>query len=179
MPNRKRQPNEYIWGEDSVGILMSSGLVTWVDRSDFDLVSGHHWWSSRGAGSQVTYAVAKNPSASGPAHIRLHRVVLSALPGQLVDHIDFDGLNNRRSNLRVCGHVENTRHQRRITGQSGFRGVHWDRHRNRYRIGVTINGRMRKFGGTFTCPIEAAKAFDRYAREHYGEFAMLNFPEAS
>jgi hypothetical protein len=95
-----------------------------------------------------------------------------------VDHVNGDGLDNRRSNLRVCTHAENARNQSSRTrmSTSRFRGVVWAKDRRKWRAMIGDNGRTVHLGN-FTDEIEAAQAYDRAAREMYGAFARLNFPE--
>jgi hypothetical protein len=93
--------------------------------------------------------------------------------GMVIDHIDGNGLNNCRSNLRICTQRQNNYNKR---GKRRFTGV------RRYREGSKYAARIIKDGknyyiGSFDDPIEAAKARDRKALELHGEFAHLSFPD--
>ena len=101
----------------------------------------------------------------------LHRVILSAKQGEIVDHIDFNPLNNQKRNLRICNAKQNAYHKRSNGSKSGFRGV------------VKIRGRwFAKIGseriiyalGGYSTPEEAARAYNKKALELHGEFAVLN-----
>jgi hypothetical protein len=81
----------------------SSGLTTFIDEEDFDRVSIHLWFAHRVKTSRTIYAKA----VRGGLTIYLHRLVMDAAAGQVVDHIDGDGLNNRKDNLRLVTHREN------------------------------------------------------------------------
>ncbi|MCK4959402.1 MAG: hypothetical protein KAT00_08370 [Planctomycetes bacterium] len=85
--------------------------------------------------------------------------------------------DNRRSNLRICTRRENSwnRHCSR-SGKSRYKGVHWSEERGRFRATITFHGK-RVHLGYFRDEVKAAKAYDKAARKHYGEFAYLNFPE--
>jgi len=99
----------------------------------------------------------------------LHRLLVG-VEGMEVDHLNRNGLDNRRSNLRVATHAQNQQNAA-APGTSEFKGVQWDPSRQRWR--VRIRG-VRK--GSFVSEIDAAKAYDAAAREMYGDFAYLNFP---
>lgn len=95
--------------------------------------------------------------------------------GFFVDHKDHDGLNNRRSNLRWATQSQNCVNTSKLArGVSGFRGV--SKMRNKWHAAVNVS-KKRIHLGTYVTAEEAAKAYDRAAREHFGEFARLNFPE--
>lgn len=104
----------------------------------------------------------------------MHRVVMKAPPGTIVDHINGNGLDNRRSNLRFATNQENQRNARkRGDGTTPFKGV------RRKSGGFEANIRTaagKKYLGRFDSAERAAVAYDDAAREHFGSFASLNFP---
>jgi hypothetical protein len=107
----------------------------------------------------------------------MHRVLLNAPAGLVVDHRDCNGLNNRKSNLRLCTHQENSYNQRpRLGGTSRFRGVCWHKAKNKYIALIQKEGK-RYFLGLFGDEIEAAVVYDIKAMELFGEFAYFNFPK--
>lgn len=104
----------------------------------------------------------------------LHRFIVNAPSGIEVDHVGFDGLNCRRRNIREADRGQQLAHTRRPRNTtSGFRGVRPQGARWSARIGRGPNSWL----GTFDSAEGAARAFDAAARERYGEFAMLNFPD--
>jgi hypothetical protein len=108
----------------------------------------------------------------------MHRVILGLPPSRIpeVDHKDGNGINNRRSNLRLATHSQNMVHSKmRKDNKSGLRGVSFDKEKNLWRCCISINDRT-EFIGRFRDPVEAAKAFDKRALELFDEFAVLNFP---
>lgn len=106
----------------------------------------------------------------------LHRDVLAAVKGSEVDHINGDGLDCRRSNLRLASRAQNARNRRTsTTNKSGFKGVSWQAKRGKWQAMICVNNRNR-FLGRFSDPVAAAEAYDAAARKHFGEFAALNFP---
>lgn len=97
------------------------------------------------------------------------------MPTQL-DHVDGNGLNNTRANLRPATNAQNNHNERlRATNTSGYKGVHWVRTNSKWRAEIRIDGRNRHFG-YFVDPLDAARAYDAAARSAFGAFACLNFP---
>lgn len=102
---------------------------------------------------------------------------MNAPAGMVVDHINHDTLDNRRCNLRVCTQADNVKNTRKIsrTTTSVYKGVHYVVGRNRYKAQIRLGGKV-KCVGTFKDPVKAARAYDKFAKMYYGEFACLNFP---
>ncbi len=93
----------------------------------------------------------------------------------MVDHRNHDGLDNRRENLRPCTRKENQRNQKIQHGKaSKFKGVFRDCP-DKWTSLITVNGRKIRLGN-FALEEDAAKAYDKAAQQHFGEFACLNFP---
>lgn len=107
--------------------------------------------------------------------ILLHRLILNASERQVIDHIDGNALNNLRSNLRFCSIAENCRNVGiRSDNISGFKGVALEKRSNRWRVQVSVFGRIRTIG-RYRSIIDAAIAYDDMAIKSYGDFAWLNF----
>jgi hypothetical protein len=104
----------------------------------------------------------------------MHREIMGAAEGQVVDHINHDGLDNRRCNLRVCSHAENVRNQRGQRGRSsGYKGVSRDRRLGKWRAQIWHNGKH-TYLGLFESEAAAARAYNAKARDLFGAFAYLN-----
>jgi len=95
--------------------------------------------------------------------------------GMVVDHLDGNSLNNRKSNLRVCTVSQNHQNRRWTYGSSRYKGVWWNKKMKKWVAGITLK-RKYIFIGHFADEVAAAKAYDRKAAELFGEFAYLNFP---
>lgn len=105
---------------------------------------------------------------------RSHRLmwlyVYGSFPPTSLDHIDGDKLNNRVSNLRLCGHAENSRNVGIFkSNTSGFKGVSFNKQTNKWVAQATLNN-MLHYLGLFYTPEEASEAYQKFAREHHGEF---------
>jgi len=149
-----------------VCLLANRPVEILVDVADFDRVARYGWTVRNG---RNTFYVIRCEWRSNK-QIRLHREILNAKQGQLVDHKNLNGLDNRRSNLRFCSHSENlynTKIQRNNT--SGYKGVIQYRP-GRWRATIKVNGKPTHLG-CFLSPHEAHEARKAAALHVYGEFA--------
>jgi hypothetical protein len=106
----------------------------------------------------------------------MHRVILNAPKGMEVDHINRDGLDNRKVNLRLATTTQNVCNRYWRSKTSKYKGVHFDKSCGKYRTEITLN-RKRIHVGKYDSEIEAAKAYDNAAKKYHGEFAYLNFKD--
>ena len=174
----------------AVRVPLTKGLFALVDSADLDLVAGFSWHAkSKRSQPGRYYAQTTERTPTGkPVTFTLHRLLLDAKPGEVVDHLNGDGLDNRRANLRLCTSRENSSNvvfsKRQKLG--GFKGVTWNKAANKWQASccsgeIKSNGKRRQvYLGVFTDPAEAARAYDRAALAAFGPFAALNFsdPEA-
>jgi len=153
-------------------IPLSRGMVALVDDEDYDAVMAvGKWYADR---SCRTFYARKNFQRGGKwTFVKMHTLITG---WDYVDHINGNGLDNRRANLRHATDALNSRNRRiRSDNTSGYKGVHLSR--GKWRAVLTRDGRV-VFHGSFDSAEDAAHAYDAAAREHFGEFAFLNFPEA-
>jgi hypothetical protein len=103
---------------------------------------------------------------------------MNAPEGMVVDHINHNGLDNRKVNLRFATRAENARYARKTKNKfsSNYKGVHYIKRAKRWRTMITFEDKT-IYIGQFRDEISAAKAYDRAAKKYFGEFACLNFPE--
>jgi hypothetical protein len=149
-------------------IVLSGGQVALVDDADFEWLN--QWkWSLSGKGNGVRRGICEN----GVWTSRLmHREIVQAAPGEPVDHINGNRLDNQRSNLRRCTTTENNRNRRqRRDSTAPYKGV--VRHGGRWWARINIDGQQ-KWIGSFRNPEDAARAYDDAARRLYGPFARPN-----
>jgi hypothetical protein len=149
-------------------VPVGHGLFALVDAADYEEVSRHRWHTIR-KGSKV-YACCHQ----GRKLVSMHRMIMRPRTGYVVDHIDGNGLNNRRCNLRECTARQNRANTRPRGGSSRFVGVY--RRRDKWVAGLQYRGKY-YYLGLFKDEVEAAKARDRKAYELLGAYAYLNFPE--
>lgn len=153
-------------------IQLSGGHVAVVDDVDCEMLSRLTW--SADADGRTAYAVRARTCRRGGGNVFMHRMIMLPDPDQDVHHINGDGLDNRRCNLRVCSHAENRRHNRRYANStSGFKGVSWNKKSGRFEAYIAEGGVQHHFGH-FSTPEEAAAAYDAAAHDLHGEFAHPN-----
>lgn len=150
---------------DVARIPLTQGKTAIIDAVDIPLVEGWNWCAISSSGLWYAYS-------AGNRKIRLHQLLMPPPPGMMTDHIDRDGLNCRRANLRHATALQNS-HNRKRFGTSGLKGV--SKHHDLWRARITVNG-TRWILGCFETPKAAAEAYDTAAKKHFGEFAYLNFP---
>lgn len=151
-------------------ILLTNGYTAIVDDQDVVLVQAHRWHGIDTG--WAVYAVANVPKKRGVL-LYMHRLIMGAQAGQQVDHEDHNGLNNQRSNLKLCTGSLNTARARFGVGVSGYRGVYPSVDGKKWV--AKFSRRPRPFHiGTFDTKEEAARAWNEIARLHYGAFAHLN-----
>ncbi len=153
-------------------IPLTRGKYAIVDAADYERLSKHKWFAN-GNEEKGFYAGRWLPNHK---MLLMHRAIMDPPEGMVVDHIDGTRHNNCRANLRICTPKENIRNGRpSYRSTSRFKGVHFAKKAGKWIATISCNGKS-IYLGSFDAEIEAAKAYDRKARELFGEFAYLNFP---
>ena len=147
-----------------------------VDDADTHLLANHTWTISRYGSTFYAYRQTSTIGGTPSRKLYLHREVLNAPDGVNVDHINGNGLDCRRSNLRLADQTLNNANARPRVGTSRFKGVYFDRSRGKWSARIQSRGRQ-SFLGRFDSEEEAALAYDAAASVHFGQFARLNFPK--
>lgn len=162
-------PSQIEVAGDIALVELTKGKTATIDAADVPLVSAYKWC--------VSHEYAMRRDAKTKATIFMHRLIAEAPIGMQVDHINRNGLDNRRSNLRVCTSHQNLGNQYEVRGTSRFKGVAWDRTRKCWKASISRDHRTFNIG-RFKVEEDAALAYDVHAREIFGEFAACNFAAA-
>jgi hypothetical protein len=147
-----------------------------VDAADYPSVQPFRWRLLRGHNGKL-YAYTSVTNGA----VYMHRMIAETKPGDETDHENGDGLDNRRSNLRPATRSQNKGNMGKPKRPDGtahtsqYKGVSWDKSRERWQAKITTHGTTRNLG-RYDDEAEAGRAYDAAAAEHYGEFARLNFP---
>lgn len=152
-------------------VNLNKGFQAVVDEIDLPLVMPFRWHVLERPSKFSTRHYAK---ASG--NVLMHRLIAAAPLGAEVDHINGNGLDNRRANLRVCTRAQNAASRRSRGNYEGLRGVCASG--SRWQVCMVINGENHTFG-SFEDQQTAGRVADAIAKAQWGEFARLNFPERS
>ena len=161
----------YVEG-DAAFVPLTRGYVAIIDIVDLPLVEGQNW--SALVLPRAVYAQRCEWIDGKRTTVMLHRKILQAPPGLQVDHINSNGLDNRRSNIRLASRSQNAHNQRRsCKNTSGFKGVLFDMARGKWRAQINLNGRHELIG--CFCSAEAAfSAYSDAATRLHGEFARVS-----
>lgn len=156
-------------------IPLTKGYVALVDDADYEAVSKFKWYARIQRRTVYAERVAYAPD-NKQTTIMLHRFILSITDPQIdVDHEDHNGLNNQRYNLRstnASGNGGNAQKTSSLTS-SRFKGIFWRKDRNKWRANIRVNRKLISLG-CFSSEQEAALAYNKAAKELFGEFALLN-----
>jgi len=155
-------------------INLGKGNVAYVDNEDYEKLLKFKWRLSKEC--NTCYAVCNYSTGDGKQHtLRMHREIMKHPKGFEIDHINHNGLDNRKKNLRICTRSQNARNRRGINknNESGLLGVSWDSSHNKWKAQIQINNK-RTHLGYFDNKEDASKIFNKKSKEIYGDFATLN-----
>lgn len=153
-------------------IPLTQGQFALVDADDFEKFGDVKWCAMRDRGGNF-YAVRAIGQKAGEKKImlRLHREIMRAPSGTLIDHINHNTLDNRKSNLRPCTHSQNAMNQRGANrdNRSGHRGICRNSTGKKWQVAVKHNGKSIHIG-YFSNKQDAIDAYAEANKKYYGEF---------
>ena len=147
-----------------------------VDDEDFERISEYKWYARSTSKSNKIYA-SRTERKTERKEISMTNQILNFESDHriMIDHINFDGLDNRKSNLRICTAKQNMmhrqKHKKNLT--SLYKGVSWHKQGKKWRADIYINNKC-TFLGYFESETDAARTYNKKAKEEFGEFAVLN-----
>jgi len=151
-------------------IQLNNGVITIVDDEDYEYLNQWKWYLLK---SHTNYYAIRTQRPENKL-LQLHRIVMKAKKGEIIDHINGNKLDNRKSNLRICTQAQNNQN-RKISklNKSGYNGVSWSIRNKKWVAQIACENKKIHIG-YYIDPIDAAKAFNNAAQKYHGEFAKLN-----
>lgn len=161
--------NDFVHREDGTTLVqLTQGSVCVLDTSAWEEIK-HRTWHVNG-----NYACSAYYHKKQKTPLRMHREIMRPPPGMVVDHVNHNTLDNRKSNLRICTPQQNQfNQQRKHTTRPGRKGVYFFKKTGKWYSQICLEG-SNKHLGYFLTDAEAAQAYDNAAKTHFGEFACLN-----
>lgn len=156
---------------DYIEYRITNGIVL-IDYQDYELIRNYKWSIHANHNKTLYYARTEIKRAT----IEMQRLIMNPIQGLQVDHINHNGLDNRRKNLRIVTVSQNQANSRKHNGSSKYKGVYLKKEINKWTAGIKYNNK-RIHIGYFHNEVDAAIAYDLKAKELFGEYALLNFLE--
>ena len=148
--------------------LANNKGIALVDDEDYDWLNEYKWHINIGG-----YAETKIKINNKWFNKFMHRILIEPPKNMFVDHIDHNKLNNKKNNLRIATKSQNSMNRPKYNGTSKYKGVCWDKRKNKYISEIMLNNKT-YYLGEFMNEIDAAKAYNKKAIELHGEYAYLN-----
>jgi len=157
-------------------IPLTQGKYAIVDPEDFERLNKYKWYAARD--TRTFYAHRKKRVGKKYVSIGMHRQILNPPDHLMVDHINHNGLDNRKANLRLATSAQNSYNRRQVRKDksSKYIGVSWREWTKKWAV-IICYKRKNIIIGYFEDEIQAAKEYDKAAKKYHKEFASLNFPE--
>jgi hypothetical protein len=155
-------------------IALTQGQFAKVDDADYDFLNKYKWTLSRSYHGGTSYAKKNITLVNGKQKcVQMHRMILATKSGLEIDHIDGDGLNNQRSNLRICTHADNMKNRGiNKDNTSGFKGVYWNKEKKKWRAYISCDKKW-IYLGSFSKKEDAYKSYCDACIKYHGEFSKL------
>lgn len=153
-------------------ILLSRGKYAIVDDEDYDFLMCLGDWHVQIKPNGKEYSIGHAYSNGRSSCRRMHRIIMWAKPHEIVDHINGNGLDNRKANLRIVDHVQNCRYRKTTKNRHGYKGIF--PYGKRWGARICLGKRETTTIGVFDTKIQAANAYDTMAEKYFGEHAWTN-----
>ena len=152
-------------------IPLTQNKFALVDDDDFKYLNRHKWYALN---TKYTSYVGMRIKGKPIRMLRMHRIILNPKKEEEIDHINGNGLDNRRSNLRIVTPIQNKRNRfKRGVSSSKYKGVNWYKRDKKWCVRIKVNCKY-IFLGYFKSEIEAAMAYNKASLEYHGEYGRRN-----
>lgn len=153
-------------------IPLTQGKYAIVDDEDYGVLLSYSWVYSDDRTNEYAHTTLR--VGGKKTTVKMHRMIMEAPKGKQVDHMNHNGLDNRKTNLRLCTNSQNQANANvKSNSGTGIKGVHRRKDNGRWRAHALRNGK-RVWLGHFNTAKEAAMAYNNYVKKFDGEFARLN-----
>lgn len=151
-------------------IRLTQGKSAIVDISDYNNLKDKKWHAVRKS-KKRWYARSKENGKM----VFMHRKIMKTPKGKITDHINGDGLDNRKRNLRICSPAQNIHNQGIRSGKksSQYKGVSWSTEKSKWRAQIVVRPKSIHLG-YFDDEESAAEAYDNAAEKYFGNYARVN-----
>lgn len=164
-------------------IILTKGYKALVDDDDFEIVNQFSWHAAVKKATGKVYAYAYIGGGRKNSHkMSMHRLLIEVSDGHFIDHIDGNGLNNCRNNLRTCSQWQNSANRGKPENRqsnrkpsSRYKGVHKPKQTRKFAAGI-MSLYVETHLGYFESEIDAARAYDTAAQRLHGNYAVTNLP---
>jgi hypothetical protein len=158
-------------------IPVGQGKYAIVDADDYDRLAKYKWHVRNDGNTFYAFRWSSTRGGKKKQRLWMHHEIIDIPEGMVCDHINHNGLHNRKANVRPATSSQNSCNTRkRGKTTSCYRGVSQDARLNKWIARIGANGRQIHLG-VFDDEVDAAKAYDTAAKKYHGEFAVLNFPD--
>ena len=155
-------------------IKLSQDKITLVDDEDYEWLSQYNWHLYTRKKSETIYANTNIYINNKRTTKKLHNLLINPSKGFEVDHIDRDGLNNQKENLRIVTRSQNCINRSKFRNTtSKFKGVTWHKDNKKWLAQIRLN-KKKYYLGEFINEIDAAKAYNKAAKKLHNRYAVLN-----
>ena len=155
-------------------ITTKKGQEIIIDDEDWEKVKDYTWHADKIR--NILYARTSTYDGVKQTWITMHRLLMGNPIGMVIDHIDGNGLNNQKSNLRICTNQQNCANSRKRHGASQYKGICWHNDTKKWSAHICSHWHQ-SFLGYYENEIDAAVAYNIAAKRLFGEFANLNVIE--
>lgn len=158
--------------EDVAYISLTKGYEAMIDVEDLELVGAYNWYAH--VHKRIVYARRTSYIGRKATRVYMHRAIMGSQGVMVIDHIDCNGLNNRRCNLRFATQSQNLQNQRtRLVNKSGIKGVSWDRNTSKWRAQISAQGKKISIG-YFESKELAQSAYSEASKSMHKDYSRVS-----